>query len=631
MAEKSDGKSLQTFLIFILILFAFPYFFLSTSCTTKQIETQNNLYNEKQETDLSKSPDDARVRKLRELEMVKRKQYEDSLSEIKDEEGHNTKEKSALTNQITFQREYTYQASEADSKLSCRIIALEQVKRLLLEELGVYIESTFEDRCTRENSMTKNEIITLTAGIVQTEIVAEKWDGQIYWLKARIVADPNEVIKSVEALRKNQFMKEALERQKEESQELLNEIERLRNELSSSKESVQADKLAKHRDAVHKLSANDCFEKAYAFACAGKYQSAIESYNNAIELNPYKVLFYLERSSAYVGCAIEHLNKKEYSKAIESCQHAINDTNRILEAELNEQIVMVLDHGYNCRAEARNILASAYAQFGKQDDATFYYLLATVDSKMALDLFPSSHAYYNLGRAYIGLKQLKEGIKALNRALQIDPKHEGAGTLIVWAYNLYEASQEDPDTPCTIYPSMQAGRLYHSGKYNEAIAYLNKAIKIDPEDAYSYHLRGICYLKLGSYQQALRDLDKAIELNPKDKKAYFWRSTIYAYQLDNYEQAIRDSDNYMELEPEKAKGYMVRCNYHFMFENYQKAIMDCNKAIELNPDVAGFYWVRAKVYERLGNHQQAINDCKIAARLGEKEAQDYLRSEGIKY
>jgi hypothetical protein len=44
----------------------------------------------------------------------------------------------------TFLKEYTYQASEMDSKVSCRAIALEQVKRLLLEELGTYLESHTE-------------------------------------------------------------------------------------------------------------------------------------------------------------------------------------------------------------------------------------------------------------------------------------------------------------------------------------------------------------------------------------------------------------------------------------------------------------------------------------------------------
>lgn len=46
----------------------------------------------------------------------------------------------------TFIREYTYKAGEADSKLSSRVIALEQVKRLLLEELGVFLSSRTEVR-----------------------------------------------------------------------------------------------------------------------------------------------------------------------------------------------------------------------------------------------------------------------------------------------------------------------------------------------------------------------------------------------------------------------------------------------------------------------------------------------------
>ena len=36
----------------------------------------------------------------------------------------------AVAEMKTFVKEYTYEASEADSKLSCRTIALEQVKRL---------------------------------------------------------------------------------------------------------------------------------------------------------------------------------------------------------------------------------------------------------------------------------------------------------------------------------------------------------------------------------------------------------------------------------------------------------------------------------------------------------------------
>ena len=46
----------------------------------------------------------------------------------------------------TFVREYTYKASDYDSKVTSRANALEQVKRLLLEEVSVYIQSEFEMR-----------------------------------------------------------------------------------------------------------------------------------------------------------------------------------------------------------------------------------------------------------------------------------------------------------------------------------------------------------------------------------------------------------------------------------------------------------------------------------------------------
>ena len=68
----------------------------------------------------------------------------------------------------TFEREYTYNASEADSKLTCRAIALEQVKRLLLEELGMFLIS---ETTVKNMELTLDQVSTLSAGVVSTEIV----------------------------------------------------------------------------------------------------------------------------------------------------------------------------------------------------------------------------------------------------------------------------------------------------------------------------------------------------------------------------------------------------------------------------------------------------------------------------
>jgi len=125
----------------------------------------------------------------------------------------------------TFIKEYTYQASEADSKISSRVIALEQVKRLLLEELGTYLESHTE---IVNFQLKKDQITALTAGIVQTQIIKEKWDGEKYWVQARIETDPDKVAKDVDALRKERMQSRSLEDVQKKADELSREVEKLR-------------------------------------------------------------------------------------------------------------------------------------------------------------------------------------------------------------------------------------------------------------------------------------------------------------------------------------------------------------------------------------------------------------------
>jgi len=88
---------------------------------------------------------------------------------------------SAFAETKVFVEEYAYQASEYDSKVSCRALALEQVKRLLLEKLGTYLESETE---VKNFQLTKDQIVILSAGIVRAEIVEERWDGKTYYLKS---------------------------------------------------------------------------------------------------------------------------------------------------------------------------------------------------------------------------------------------------------------------------------------------------------------------------------------------------------------------------------------------------------------------------------------------------------------
>lgn len=103
-----------------------------------------------------------------------------------------------------FVREYYYQASETDSKISARTKALSEVKRLLLEELGVYMESytnyiTEDKNGDVSKDFFRNEIKSLSAGITETRILEENWNGIQYYVKAEIWVDPTDVARKISA------------------------------------------------------------------------------------------------------------------------------------------------------------------------------------------------------------------------------------------------------------------------------------------------------------------------------------------------------------------------------------------------------------------------------------------------
>ncbi len=139
----------------------------------------------------------------------------------------------------TYIREYTYIASEADSKISSRKIAKQEVKRDLLSELGTHIFSKFEMSESAEGDVeAKEEIVALTAGFVAVETLEEKWNGTEYYIKAKLDADPEEIHKQLESFQqedeKSQKLKSELLASHEESERLRARLQVLQTELNST-------------------------------------------------------------------------------------------------------------------------------------------------------------------------------------------------------------------------------------------------------------------------------------------------------------------------------------------------------------------------------------------------------------
>ena len=61
------------------------------------------------------------------------------------------------------------------------------------------------------------------------------------------------------------------------------------------------------------------------------------------------------------------------------------------------------------------------------------------------------------------------------------------------------------------------GYIYGLTKeWDKAIKACDQAIRLNPDDAAPYNIRGIVYSKKGNYEKAFQDYNKAIKLNPDD-------------------------------------------------------------------------------------------------------------------
>jgi len=287
---------------------------------------------------------------------------------------------------VTFIKEYTYQASEIDSKVTARAIALEQVKRLVLEELGTYLMAETE---VKNFQLTKDKVVVLAAGIVQTEILNEKWNGEKYHLKVRIKADTKEVSSAIDRLRKDAQKSKELEDVRKKADEAIKEIERLKSEL----EAVKADKnkQKEYARAVNILSAVDWYKRGHALFIAGDYQEAIYAFSQTIKLNPKSARAYNMRGFLY---SIH----RDYKKAL-------------------------ADFNYVTELDAKNV--EAYVNRGFLYSMMKKYREAIKNFDKAIEIDPTyAGAYLKRGGAYVMIGNYQKAFQDIERAVELDS--EGA-------------------------------------------------------------------------------------------------------------------------------------------------------------------------------------------------------------
>ena len=167
--------------------------------------------------------------------------------------------------------------------------------------------------------LTKDQIVILTAVIVQTEIIEEKWNSENlkYWLKAKITANPQDVAKAIDRLRNDRVKVKELEELRNKSEQLLKENERLNKELRAAKGDAKKESAQAYKRNIDNLNATEGFEKGYKLVPSGSYTETERVHSKAIEPNPQHAIVYNNSGLGYSKLGNYQQAIKDYNKAIE--------------------------------------------------------------------------------------------------------------------------------------------------------------------------------------------------------------------------------------------------------------------------------------------------------------------------
>ena len=107
--------------------------------------------------------------------------------------------------------------------------------------------------------------------------------------------------------------------------------------------------------------------------------------------------------------------------------------------------------------------------------------------------------------------------------------------------------------------SEKALKFYKKGGFAQDKSNYSKAIKINPEDDYSFIGRAYSKGQIGDNNGAINDFSNAIEINSDDGFAFFGRA-IYNNLEGNYNQACQDWIKASDLGYKKANKKANECS-----------------------------------------------------------------------
>ncbi len=174
----------------------------------------------------------------------------------------------------------------------------------------------------------------------------------------------------------------------------------------------------------------------------------------------------------------------------------------------------------------------------------------------------------------------------------------------------------------------QAMEASHGGRTEEALAWLDEALKAHPNGAEAHNGRGEILWDDGRIEEALYQFELATMADPKFMTAHLNRAELLIEELGEFEQAMQYCDGLLAGGPDlptpdratEAEIYYLKSKALFYLDDLDGALFLVRRAIKAGGDVAVYRAFEGQIGFELGRFEEARRNLDHAVALDPESA-----------
>ena len=351
------------------------------------------------------------------------------------------------------------------------------------------------------------------------------------------------------------------------------------------------------------------YDAATSDMAAGRWEDAAAKLEQIVKEDPKHI-------PSEFNLAVCYTKLGKVDRATELYQKILEQDGDVYEARINLGILMI-DSGNTGGAEQQFARA---ADLRPQDPVPVLYTARLFDRRG--DANSAREAYEQAIRRDPSHAEarLEAGVFYLKRQ-----EPENAFT------NLYAAEQSGLATPELFIALSETEHARHHE--DRALAYLERAANLDPDNKNVRRQLGILYREAGQFEKAIETLkpllpDAKVELAIAyfDDKKFSEAATLfeqlsaadsanadYLYflgksqmELKLYARAIASLQQVIQMKPNDPEAYGTLGSTYYMQEDWPHAITAFERFLEIRPKQPLAHFILATCYDKLGNARQAL-------------------------